>query len=265
MYTHMHKNILCLHTSVCTHEHQNDLAHKITSLIFILIAKMKGKKSGVQDAKAASASASPKLKLQKNVNRTPIREKPVSAAKGGMIESFQTAVVDIVISIVSKNGAGAYIRPHIDAFREGNEACSEWCIDGIMPRRDIGNEPMKSSPTQPYQWDCIVTLRDSQNFETPDFVGRKLAASFSSFSTSAYEKRLFQYKGDISEDPPLSLNNYLLDRDCIVYLKKIYFGVSKDEIMEDEETLSDFFGSPDEGRRILSALTNFEWEGEWYG
>lgn len=50
-----------------------------------------------------------------------------------------------------------------------------------------------------------------------------------------------------------------------MYLKKIYFGVSKEEIMQDEETLAEFFGSPKEGRRVLSQVSDAEWERKmWY-
>ena len=221
---------------------------------------MKSKKaSSTQPASAAKAAAPTKLK--KNVNRTPIKMKWNQTPSGGIIESFSTAVADIVISIVSKNGTGAFIKPHVDAWRAGEEACQDWNIDGVMNRRD-GNEPMRSSPSLPYSWDCILTLRDNENFETPEFIGTKLAIAFSSFSSPDYNKRAFQFKGDISDDPPLSLNNYLLDHDCVVYLKKIFFGVSKNEIMEDEETLTQFFGSPEEGWRVLKNVSDVEWESQ---
>ena len=119
-----------------------------------------------------------------------------------------------------------------------------------MPRRDgESNEPMKSIPGMPYHWFSIVTLRGSPQ-ETPTEIGKKLAASFSAFSAPEFESKTFQFRGDSSSTPPLSLNNYLLDRDCIMYLKKIYFGVSKEEIMQDDETLAEFFVSPKEGKRL---------------
>lgn len=221
---------------------------------------MKTKKSSAnQPAGVAAATAT---KLKKNINRTPIKMKLHQAPSGGIVESFNTAVVDIVISIVSRNGTGAFIKPQVDAWRSGNDYCLHWNIDGVMNRRDVGNEPMRSNPSLPYPWDCIVTLRDSEEYETPESIGTNLAIAFSSFSTPEYEKRTFQFKADISDDPPLSLNNYLLDRDCVVYMKKIFFGVAKNEIMEDEETLTQFFGSPEEGWRVLNDVSDVEWESQ---
>jgi len=221
--------------------------------------------------KTPVTTAGTTAKVKKNINRSPIKGRTPSAASGrGSVESFETAVADIVISVVSKNDClvGAFIKPLIDAWRSGDGGTSDvskWYIDSIMPRRDgESNEPMKSTPGLPYQWDSIVTLRGSPE-ETPTEIGQKLAASFSSFSTPEFESRSFQFKGDTSETPPLSLNSYLLDRDCIMYLKKIYFGVSKEEIMQDEETLAEFFGSPKEGRRVLSQVSDAEWERKmWY-
>eukprot|EP00985_Skeletonema_marinoi_P023228 scaffold15310_cov118-Skeletonema_marinoi.AAC.1 len=100
----------------------------------------------------------------------------------------------------------------------------QWYIDGIMPRHDgESNEPMKSIPGMPYHWFSIVTLRGSPQ-ETPTEICKQLAASFSAFSAPEFESKTFQFRGDSSSTPPLSLDNYLLDCDCIMYLKKIYFG-----------------------------------------
>lgn len=220
--------------------------------------------------KTPAASASTSVKAKKNVNRSPIKTKAPAAASGGFIESLETAVTDIVISVFFQHDhtKGAFIKPHIDAWRSssnGEDNVSKWYIDGIMPRRDgESNEPMKSIPGMPYHWFSIVTLRGSPQ-ETPTEIGKQLAASFSAFSAPEFESKTFQFMGDSSSTPPLSLNNYLLDRDCIMYLKKIYFGVSKEEIMQDDETLAEFFGSPKEGKRVLSGVSDAEWERKmWY-
>jgi hypothetical protein len=145
---------------------------------------------------------------------------------------------------------------------EDHDKCTEsWgYIDSVVPRRDGDtNEPMTASSTLPYPWECIVTLRGSYQ-ETPTEIGHKLAASFSGFTTPNFRQRHFQFKCDASTSPPSSLNKYLLDSDCITYLKKIYFGVSKESLMEDEEVLTEFFGTPEEGVRVLSNINDVEWE-----
>lgn len=199
-------------------------------------------------------------KVKKNINRSPIKRVPFTA-NGGVIETFETAVVDIVISVVSKRGSepkqGAYLKPLVDAWRNGDE--EEWYVDAILPRRDGSlNEPMKSQRDLPYNWECIVTLRGSQD-ETPTEIGQKLAASFSSFSSDEFKKKSFVFIGDVSKEPPLPLSHYLLDRDVVMYLKKVYFGCKKDDIIEDIEILTDFFGSASVGKRVLSDISEAEW------
>ena len=133
--------------------------------------------------KTPVTTAGTTAKVKKNINRSPIKGRTPSAASGGSVavESFETAVADIVISVVSKNDGlmGAFIKPLIDAWRSGDGGTSDvskWYIDSIMPRRDgESNEPMKSTPGLPYQWDSIVTLRGSPE-ETPTEIGQKLAA-----------------------------------------------------------------------------------------
>ncbi len=212
--------------------------------------------------KKTPATTTSVTKIKKNIIRSPTKAKPVGTAYGGSIDTLETAVSDIVISIVSKNDGlqGAYIKPIIDAWRSDDEITSDWYMDSVIPRRDGGaNEPMKTSIGLPYNWDCVVTLRGNYQ-ETPTEIGRKLAASFSAFSTPEFEQKNFQWKGDITSSPPASLNKYLLDKDCIMYLKKIYFGVRKESIMEDEEALVDFFGTVKEGKRVLLEISDAEWE-----
>ncbi len=222
---------------------------------------------------AASASATSRSKrVKKNVNYSPIKATFPSAASGGIIDSLQTAVVDIVISIVSsptRKNQGAYIKPLTDAWRKGDDpVLSDWYIDSILPRRDqlrpSDDEPMKSIPEMPYPWNCIITLRQNPE-EEPSEIGQKIASSFSSFSSPDFEMKSFKFRGDVSGDPPMPLNYYLLDKDCIMYIKKIYFGVSRDAILQDEELLIEFFGSEAEGIRVISQVSDVEWNGKmWF-
>lgn len=219
---------------------------------------------------SASAAPHPK-KARKNVNYSPIKAKCPSAAPGGIIESLQTAVVDIVITIVSsatRKNQGAFIKPLTDAWRNEDDVASGWYIDSILPRRDqlrpLDDEPMMSIPSMPYPWNCIITLRQNPD-EKPSEIGQKIASSFSSFSSPDFESKSFKFRGDVSADPPMPLNYYLLDKDCIMYIKKIYFGTSKEDILQDGEVLVDFFGSEAEGVRVISQVSDAEWNGKmWF-
>lgn len=219
----------------------------------------------------AAAASSKNAKVKKNVNYTPIRMKLPPAAPGGIIDSLQTAVEDIVISIVTSSSnaqQGAYIKPHTEAFKNGDEASKLWYVDAILPRRDQRrlheNEPMEGIQGRSFYWNCIVTLRQNPD-ESPSEIGHKLAASFSSFSSKEYEAKTFKFRSDVSEEPPLPLNHYLLDSDVVMYLKKIFFGTSKEDILQDEEILNSFFGSVSEGERVLSELSSTEWNSKmWF-
>lgn len=201
--------------------------------------------------------------------RSPVKVKSPSRQNGGWIQSFQTAVADIVISIIVKpyksptHKEGAYFKPLVDAWRDNTGVpyhVSQWDIDSIVYRRDSveSNEPMKTGPGSPYNWECIVTLKTTQD-EKPEAIGQKLSNAFSSFRSPDFD-RTFSFKGDISADEPLSLNHYLMDCDCVMYLKKIYYGVSKEDIMEDDGILTAFFNSPELGRVVLSGVPDEEWE-----
>ena len=220
------------------------------------------KKGGSVPASASAGSS----KVKKNINGSPIKGRAVYPS-GGVIESFATAASDIIISIVSKKGSdpkqGAYMKPIVDCWKSSNDISQDWYIDSVLPRRDLGNEPMKATVGRPYDWMCFVTLRGNP-LETPSEIGQKLAASFTSFSTPEFH-RSFQFVGDITGPSPGALNEYLLDTDVLIYLQKVYYGVKKDDLFEDDEILAAFFGTPEEGRRILNGLTEEEWNGQmWY-
>ena len=56
------------------------------------------------------------------------------------------------------------------------------------------------------------------------------------------------------------LNKFLLDDDCTFVLGRCYSNNSKEELMEDEDIMTDFFGSPQKGKEILTHITKSEWD-----
>lgn len=56
------------------------------------------------------------------------------------------------------------------------------------------------------------------------------------------------------------LNKYLLDDDCVYILKRCYSSSTKEEILQDEETVANFFGSAEKGQQLLSALSQTQWD-----
>jgi hypothetical protein len=64
----------------------------------------------------------------------------------------------------------------------------------------------------------------------------------------------------LKEGKPCPLNKFLLDDDCVYVLKRCYFNYSKDELIQDEEVMVNFFGSAEKGKEILINVSNAEWD-----
>jgi hypothetical protein len=58
----------------------------------------------------------------------------------------------------------------------------------------------------------------------------------------------------------MPLNTYLLDDDCVYILKRCYVGVSKEDIINCEEIMMNFFGSVQVGQDALAKVTKEEWD-----
>ena len=96
--------------------------------------------------KAAAAAVA----VKKNVNRSPIKIVSPPTSSGGVIRSLETAVADIVISVVYKKPGdskhGAFLKPLVDAWRDDDPTTQDWYIDSILPRRDdTTDQPMKTA------------------------------------------------------------------------------------------------------------------------
>lgn len=60
-------------------------------------------------------------------------------------------------------------------------------------------------------------------------------------------------------DKPVPLNKYLLDDDCTYVLKRCYCNSSKNELMQDDEIMKNFFGSAKKGKEVLGEMSEGEW------
>ena len=64
----------------------------------------------------------------------------------------------------------------------------------------------------------------------------------------------------LQEGKPSPLNKFLLDDDCAYVLKRCYCNYSKDELIQDEEVMTNFFGSAKKGKEILTNMSGAEWD-----
>ena len=58
-------------------------------------------------------------------------------------------------------------------------------------------------------------------------------------------------------DEPKPLNYYLMDKDCVAMLKKMYDGddgSTKQDLMEYGDLLTNFFGREEKGKKVLEAM-----------
>ena len=56
------------------------------------------------------------------------------------------------------------------------------------------------------------------------------------------------------------LNHYLFDRDVACLLKRSYSASSKGELAKDDFAMENFFGSVEEGSKVLENIAHAEWE-----
>ena len=64
----------------------------------------------------------------------------------------------------------------------------------------------------------------------------------------------------VQPGPLLPLGHYLFDKDVVPLLKCVYSENHKGDIAEDEHAMVTFFGSVEEGNRVLEDLAISEWE-----
>ena len=62
---------------------------------------------------------------------------------------------------------------------------------------------------------------------------------------------------------PKPLNYYLMDKDCVAMLKKMYGGnngSTKQDLMEYGDLFTNFFGREKKGKEVLEAVDNYIWD-----
>lgn len=209
--------------------------------------------------------------IKKSVRKIPIKPSGKAAVRF-IIRSIQTLVPEIIVSYcsrVSDESIGAFIKPMTDKYAEdveaGGSAPHDFNVQYICSRRAIGagNVPKKVSMDQPYEWEALITIIDEGSM-TANAVGENLAEQFSAFKSEKYETQGFKFvspnESDVGLPQGQPLNYYLLDWDCVVLLRNIYSETTKEDLMDNEEIMNQFFGSIDGGEAVLSNVSQMKWE-----
>jgi hypothetical protein len=83
----------------------------------------------------------------------------------------------------------------------------------------------------------------------------------------SYEKHNYPGKFVFREvhyaDEPKSLNYFLMDKDCVAMLKRVYGGddgSTMQDLMEYGDLLTTFFGCEEKGKEVLEAVNDYTWD-----
>ncbi len=79
---------------------------------------------------------------------------------------------------------------------------------------------------------------------------------------SKFGPSTFVYLRDDTTDPPSPVNYYFREDDCIALLKDVYNDprLTKADIESDDDIMEAFFGTAENGRQIMSRLTEDDWK-----
>lgn len=187
------------------------------------------------------------------------------------LDLVETLVDGVYIGFCYKSWAtneASYLFPmekSLNNKETGEDLAKDWkYVFGILPRRDSsiddGTTAMKAKKGSKWDWKVIlVVINDGSS---ADKVGRHIAAGFSKLTKSTDlmdSPEKYTYRQCFSDDPK-PLNHYLLDLDVAKILRALGGYELKEELMEEEEVLTDFYGTPEFGREFLESLAEEDWE-----
>ena len=218
--------------------------------------------------------AQPSPKLKKKINVSPINNSTTKQNQYiNWITSSNTAVDDFDVHYITKwQGVdkahkppqAAFINPMKIEFKEKGIIGSS-NIKAIMPRRDPSQDGQVNFSGQEgtgYPWECLVTER-SNDTDDASSMGKNIAMVFNEFGSKHPLFTIppkFAFQKDLSSDPPKPLNYYVCDVQCFMLLKSVYSeDNSKEDVMANDDIMTAYFGSPDDGRVMLQNITEGVW------
>jgi hypothetical protein len=157
--------------------------------------------------------------------------KSVIAPKTNFIEVYVTAVPEISIAIGIKDtnppGPSFLFNPMKKFNDEAHygSLSDKWGITAFMDRKTPGGDDVMRylSGGSTYPWKTMITLNLTE-IENHAEVGTKIAKGFTKFCLDEKHNRpeKFVFRKGHYEDEPKPLNYYLMDKDCVAMLKKMY-------------------------------------------
>ena len=157
--------------------------------------------------------------------------KSLIAPNTNFIEVYVTAVPEVSIAIAIKDTSPPGPSFLFNPMKKFNDEAhygslsDKWGITAFMDRKTPGGDDVMRylSGGSTYPWKTMITLNLTE-IENHAEVGTKIAKGFTEFCLDEKhnrpEKCVFR-KGHY-EDEPKPLNYYLMDKDCVAMLKKMY-------------------------------------------
>ena len=194
------------------------------------------------------------------------------APKTNFIEVYVTAVPEISIAIGIKDtnppGPSFLFNPMKKFNDEAHygSLSDKWGITAFMDRKTPGGDDVMRylSGGSTYPWKTMITLHLTE-IENHAEVGTKIAKGFTKFCLDEKHNRRkkFVFRKVHYEDEPKPLNYYLMDKDCVAMLKKMYGGddgSTKQDLLEYGDLLTNFFGCEEKGKEVLEAVDDYIWD-----
>eukprot|EP00984_Skeletonema_dohrnii_P018293 scaffold8514_cov74-Skeletonema_dohrnii-CCMP3373.AAC.5 len=209
--------------------------------------------------------AKKKSTVKKSIKK--IATKPRSSRSARyFVKSIQTLSPEIIVTYCcrsSDESIGAYVKPMIDAYTadiDNDGPTPELFNVHYVTSRRAGamNVVKKVSSDSPYDWELLVSINDDPLVKASD-IGENIARRFSDFKTENYESQSFKMEEPSAGEANLPVNAFVLDWDAVVLLRKIYSESSKQSLMADDDVMTMFFGSVENGHAILLDISDFKW------
>ncbi len=102
----------------------------------------------------------------------------------------------------------------------------------------------------------MLTLNLTEIENYAEILGTKIAKGFTKLCLDEKQNRpeKLVFREVHYADEPKSLNYYLMDKDCVAMLKRMYGGddgSTKQDLMEYGDLLPNFFGCEEKGKEVL--------------
>jgi hypothetical protein len=135
-------------------------------------------------------------------------------------------------------------------------------MDRKTPGGDDVMRYLSGGSTHPLNTMITLNLTEIENHGE---VGTKIAKGFTKFCYDEKHNRpeKFVFRKVHYADEPKSLNYYLMDKDCVAILKKMYGsdnGSTKQDLMEYGGLLTNIFGCEEKGKEVLEAVDDYIWD-----